>query len=217
MMPTKSSKKPGLLSKDSAEILIAEYNYIARTADQSNEDRSRISSFYLIAVGSLLAGLSGAQFLSRMFDPNIVNIIFCILFFLLTLLGSTTILQLTRLRVAWFESILAMNHIKEFIIARNTDLAGAFKWRTKTLPVFYKVNSISFLQTMEVAVISSLTFGAGVYFFQKSVQYNCTACNWAYAISGGFLALFFQIWNYKRQLDREHKRLQKELGVNNVP
>lgn len=198
---------------DSAEILIAEYNYIARTADQANEDRSRVSSFYLIAVGSLVAALFSTQFLSEMFDPNTVNIIFTTLFFLLTLLGSSTIMQLTRLRVAWFESVLAMNHIKEFVIAKDKELAGAFKWRTKTLPGFYKINSVAFLQTMEVAVISGLTFGAGVFFFQKSVQYDCATCNWAYAISFGALAVAAQIWNYKRQLDLEHQRLQKGLGT----
>jgi len=198
---------------DSAEILIAEYNYIARTADQANEDRSRVSSFYLIAVGSLVAALFSTQFLSEMFDPNTVNIIFTILFFLLTLLGSSTIMQLTRLRVAWFESVLAMNHIKEFVIAKDKELAGAFKWRTKTLPGFYKINSVAFLQTMEVAVISGLTFGAGVFFFQKSIHYDCATCNWAYAISFGALAVAAQIWNYKRQLDLEHQRLQKDLGT----
>ncbi len=202
---------------DSAEILIAEYNYIARTADQANEDRSRISSFYLIAVGSLVAALFSTQFLSEMFEPNTVNTVFTVLFFLLTLLGSSTILQLTRLRVAWFESILAMNHIKEFVIAKDKELAQAFKWRTKTLPSFYKVNSISFLQTTEVAFISGLTFGAGVFFLQKSIHYNCISCNWAYAISLGLLAFVLQIWVYKKQLTLDHKRLQKELEANNAP
>lgn len=201
---------------DSAEILIAEYNYIARTADQANEDRSRVSSFYLIAVGSLIAALFSTQFLSEMFDPNTVNIIFTILFFLLTLMGSSTIMQLTRLRVAWFESVVAMNHIKEFAIAKDKELAQAFKWRTKTLPDFYKVNSVSFLQTLEVAVLSALTFGAGVFFLQKSIQYNCETCNWALAISFGCLALVLQIWNYKKQLTLEQKRLQKSMDADDA-
>ena len=216
-MPTKSLQKPSPLSKDSAEILIAEYNYIARTADQANEDRSRVSSFYLITVGSLLAALSGAQFLSEMFNPNFVNIVFTLLFFLLTLLGTSTILQLTRLRVAWFESVLAMNHIKEFIITKDKELAGAFKWRIQTLPSFYKVNSVAFLQTMEVNILGSLSFGAGIFFLQKSFQYDCVPCNLALTISGGLLAFLLQIWNYKRQLTHEHNRLQKDMGGNNAP
>jgi hypothetical protein len=208
-----NESSPGERSND---ILIAEFEYIAGTANQANEDRARISSFYLIAVGSLIAALFSTQFLSEMFDPKTVNFLFCVLFFLLTILGSTTILQLTRLRVAWFESVLAMNHIKEFVIAKDPELAKAFKWRTKTLPSFYKVNSVSFLQTVEVSVLSSLTFGAGVFFFQKGIQYNCTPCNWAYTISLGLLAFFVQIWIYKRQLTLDQKRLQKDLETNNA-
>ena len=48
------------------ELLAAEFDYIAQTAIQANEDRARVSSFYLIAVGSLVAALFGTQF----FDPN---------------------------------------------------------------------------------------------------------------------------------------------------
>ena len=33
------------------ELLAAEYSYIAQTANQANEDRARVSSFYLLAVG----------------------------------------------------------------------------------------------------------------------------------------------------------------------
>ena len=42
------------------ELLAAEYNYIAQTALQANEDRARFSVFYLIAVGSLVAAIFGA-------------------------------------------------------------------------------------------------------------------------------------------------------------
>ena len=37
------------------QFLTEEYEYIAQTAAQANEDRARVSSFYLIAVGSLIA------------------------------------------------------------------------------------------------------------------------------------------------------------------
>ena len=47
---------PDTLSPD--EMLIAEYNYIAQTAFQANEDRSRVTSFYFVSVGSLVAFLA---------------------------------------------------------------------------------------------------------------------------------------------------------------
>jgi len=210
-MPAKSSQKASPLSKDSMDILIAEYNYIAETAAQSNEDRARVSSFYLVAVGSLVAALLSTQFVSNILDKGLINILFSILFLLLTLLGTTTILQLTRLRVAWFESLIAMDRIKEFMIARDKSLAQAFKWRIQSAPDLYKPNSVSYLQTVEVAILSALTFGTGVFFFQKGIQYNCALCNWAYSVSLGLLAFFLQLWVYKRQLKLEKIRLQKEL------
>jgi hypothetical protein len=44
------------------EILIAEFNYIANSAFQANEDRSRAMSFYFVSVGSLMAEILGTQF-----------------------------------------------------------------------------------------------------------------------------------------------------------
>jgi hypothetical protein len=38
-----------------AEILVAEFNYIASTAFQANEDRARVSNYYLMSAGA--AGL----------------------------------------------------------------------------------------------------------------------------------------------------------------
>ena len=68
------------------ELLAAEFNYIAQTAIQANEDRARVSSFYLIAVGSLVAAMFGAQYIDSTFLSIDVNVLFSGLFLLLTLL-----------------------------------------------------------------------------------------------------------------------------------
>ena len=44
------------------EILKAEYEYIAATVFQANEDRSRVASFYFVSVGSLVAAILSASF-----------------------------------------------------------------------------------------------------------------------------------------------------------
>src|SRR5512138_1988293 len=88
------------------ELLAAEFDYIAQTAIQANEDRARVSSFYLIAVGSLVAAMFGTQFFDPNFFTRTVSVMFSGLFVLLTLLGTSTILQLARLRAAWYESML---------------------------------------------------------------------------------------------------------------
>ena len=79
------------------ELLASEFDYIAQTAAQATEDRARIS-FYLIAVGSLIAAMFGTQFMGMKSLPATINLMFSGLFLLLTLLGTSTIMQLARLR-----------------------------------------------------------------------------------------------------------------------
>jgi len=186
------------------ELLKVEFAYISQTAFQANEDRARVSSFYLVAVGSLVAALFSTQLFNEKFDPRFVAITFSRLFSVLTILGTLTTLQLARLRTAWYKSALAMNRIIEYWIkhAKEKDLQNAFHWNTPSLPKIYKINSVSFYQMSEVALLSGLTFGASVYFFQKGIGYNCPVCNWAYAIAFGLLAFIIQFIIYKRNLEK---------------
>ena len=195
-MPTKN---PSSLER-SKEILTAEYEYIADTASQANEDRARVASFYLIAVGSLVAALFSTQLLDNDSNIKTLSLLFSGLFFVLTLLGTITVAQLARLRAAWYESVLALNQIKEYAIGQEKDIARAFRWRAGSMPPLYKINSISYQQTVEVALLSGLTFGAAIYFLQIGMNYRCLTCNWAYTIAGAFFAFLFQLFLYKRPL-----------------
>jgi hypothetical protein len=188
--------------RSSEEILKTEFEYIARTAFQANEDHARVSSFFLVAVGSLIAALFSTQFLKTIFDPYLIAWAFSGLFLILTMLGTLTTLQLSRLRAAWYDSILAMDQLKDYWIqkSKGSDLKAAFRWKTGAIPKKYKINSVSFFQTVEVALLSGITFGAAVYFFQKGIGYACPACNWAYTFSFGVLAFFFELWIYKLNL-----------------
>jgi hypothetical protein len=181
------------------ELLAAEFDYIAQTATQANEDRARVSSFYLIAVGSLVAALFSTQF----FDPNFftptVSLMFGGLFVLLTLLGTSTIMQLARLRAAWYESMLAMNQLKDYMVSENQSLAKAFRWKTSTLPSKYKTNSVSYFQAVEVSLISGLMMGAAVFFFQE-VSPPVELLGWIISAVIGTLTIFIQLMIYKRGL-----------------
>jgi hypothetical protein len=161
------------------EILEAEYDYIAHTAYQANEDHARVSSFYSLAVGSLVAALFSTQLFDRRFDPVFIAGAFSGLFFVFTILGTLTKLQLSRLRAAWYDSMLAMNQLKDYWLHQSKDKAfkNAFRWDTASLPRKYKLNSVSYYQTMEIAFLSGITLGAAVYFFQRAIGYNCPACN----------------------------------------
>jgi hypothetical protein len=100
--------------------------------------------------------------------------------------------------------MLAMNQLKDYWLqeVKDKNLKMAFKWDTKSLPAKYKLNSVSFYQTIEVALLSGITFGASAYFFQKGISYACPSCNWAYSLSFGFLAFLFEIWIYKLNLGK---------------
>jgi hypothetical protein len=181
------------------ELLAAEFDYIAQTAIQANEDRARVSSFYLIAVGSLVAALFGTQFLDPNFFSQTINFMFSGLFTLLTLLGVSTVMQLARLRAAWYESALAMNQLKEYMISENKRLVNAFRWTTNTLPSKYKKNSVSYFQAIEVSLISGLMFGAAIFFLQQAF-FSITIFHWMVAILMGTLIFYFHLLIYKRIL-----------------
>ncbi len=187
-------------------LLKAELEYITQTAFQANEDRARVSSFYLVAVGSLVAAVLSTRLVAQNTDPALIAWAFGILFLFLTILGTLTTLQLARLRSAWYDSMVAMNQLKDYWLRRSTDrqLSRAFRWDASTLPHRYKVNSISYYQALEVAVLSGFTFGASLYFVQQAIGYTCPPCNWAYAVASGVLACLLQLFLYKRNLGEEH-------------
>src|SRR5262245_6818222 len=95
-------------------FLIAEFNYIAQTALQANEDRGRVAVFFLSAVGGLSAALVSAQTQTQA-APRLYWA-FTALFLVLSLSGLMTLLQLIRLRQSWFESARAMNRLKDFYV-----------------------------------------------------------------------------------------------------
>jgi hypothetical protein len=182
------------------ELLAAEFDYIAQTAIQANEDRARVSSFYLIAVGSLVAALFGTQYADpEHLTSKDVSLMFSGLFVLLTLLGASTVMQLARLRAAWYESALAMNQLKDYMMNENERLAKAFRWKTSTLPSKYKKDSVSYYQAREVAMISGLMFGAATFFLQRAF-FSTNVLHWFVAGLIGILTIYLQLFLYQRAL-----------------
>ena len=189
-----ASKKPPV---ELDELIASELDYIAQTASQANEDRARVSSFYLIAVGSLIAALFGTQLFDAEKFTQPVKFMFSGLFILLTLLGTSTVLQLGRLRAAWYESMLAMNQIKDFAMVQNPELVKAFRWTTSTLPPKYKKNSVSYFQAFEVSLISGLMFGTSVFFFILAIVPTAGLLHWVIAVPAGIFTIFVQLAVYK--------------------
>ncbi len=171
-----------------SSILVAEFEYITQTAFQANEDRARTSAYYLAAVGSLVAGIVSSQF-ERLSEPQVCWA-FSALFVVLTLIGLLALLQLARLRQAWFGSIVAMNEIKGFYVRHfeeTMNLGNAFLWTNQEAPARFKPWSISFLVALQVGLVASITLGAAVVFAGLGSQ----AFWWdrAVAVGVGYLGL----------------------------
>ena len=61
MLLEKRKYSPGPGPLDVNEILVAEFEYIAKTAFQANEDRARVSNYYLMTAGAAVAAILGAK------------------------------------------------------------------------------------------------------------------------------------------------------------
>jgi len=184
-------------SLDPGEILIAEYNYITQTVFQANEDRARVASFYLVSFGGFIAALFSAQFNFSANLTQLVNWGFAGLFLALAIMGYLTLLQLARLRNAWFESVRAMNQIKEYYISKFPSLKSAFAWRGHTTPTKFKVNSVGFYMVVQVVLLGGISLGAAVYFVIQAISENILL--WP-GIVVGVIFTMLQLYQYRKML-----------------
>ncbi len=175
-------------------ILVAEFEYIAETSLQAHEDRARVSTFYMVSVASFVGAIIGSQ----IDNSQVLNIAFSALFLMLSSFGALTLLQLIRLRQAWFESAKAMNQIKDFAIqnAKDLKLDDAFRWQKRSMPKPYKPWSISFMLALQVAVLGGITLGSTIYYIGLVAGYLLPI----WATIGGLLFFFAQIITYRHFL-----------------
>ena len=190
------------LSPDS--LLQSEFAYVAQSAFQANEDRARVTTFYLVNLGSFAAALYSSQLANSVQADTAV--LFGGLFLVLSITGVLTILQLIRLRQAWFESVAAMNQIKEYYRARfpALKLEQAFRWQKISTPAVFKPWSVSFLLVLQVALLSGVSLGAAVYYFGMMFRYSL----WLGAPLVGIAYVGAQMLLY-RHLLRERRKIKK--------
>jgi hypothetical protein len=186
------AQKPSL-SRD--EILKAEYDYIANTVFQANEDRSRVTSFYLLTFSSFIAAILSYQF-DKSLNGNWVDWGFFALFIVLAFMGLLTVLQLARLRLAWYESVQAMNQIKDYYIEHNDGLEKAFSWRGVTAKKF-KWKSVGFMLVVQVSILGGAALGAAIFFLVRAVSGNILFLP---SIAGGTAFLLWQLDLYRNNL-----------------
>ncbi|MBI3160990.1 MAG: hypothetical protein HYZ23_00690 [Chloroflexi bacterium] len=191
-----ATKKTAAKKLDHHDMLQAEFEYISNSAFQANEDRSRVTSFYFVTVGSLVAAILGTRL--EEIQGKGISLAFFVLFLVLTAMGWLTLAQLARLRAAWHEAAEAMNQIKDFYIDDNPVIAAAFKWRIKQIPPMNKPFSIANLIAYEVVMLGGLTAGAGVYFLMAFIG-NIDWLGWAIILASVFVGSLAQ-WNWYKSL-----------------
>jgi hypothetical protein len=155
---------------DPNEILVAEFNYIAATAFQANEDRARVSNYYLMTAGAAVAAILGAKIEGGMQPVGYWG--FAVVFGALAFIGLLTVLQLARLRSAWMASARAMNRIKDYYMEHCPDaqLKEAFTWTNQNLPSPSKRGSVAFLLALSVALVDGGAVMASVAFLGAGVN-----------------------------------------------
>ena len=178
----------GDLKADS--ILAAEFEYVSQTAFQANEDRAKVSTFYVLTVGSFLAAMFGLQ--TDLLQRQFIYLAFAILFSILSLYAGLTLLHLVRLRQAWYESAQAMNQLKDYYIQNLDGLAleGAFRWRRSTMPVKFKPWSVSFLMALQVTILGGAAVGATMVFAGLALLSSTNGWLWVLA---GFVGLIYAV------------------------
>lgn len=184
------------------DFIVAEFEYISQTAFQAQENRARVSEFFLISFGTLLAALFTSQL--QNVDTKLIYRLFSILFVVVPFLGALTVLQLCRLRQAWLESIRAMNDMKDYIIKISPELRPCFKWTSKTIPAAYKPWSVGFLLTLQVSVMSGIASGSAWAF--NVLSSGNRVMPWAIVITIAITTtLLFNYFLYYLPLSRTHR------------
>jgi hypothetical protein len=193
-----------ILNPDS--ILAAEFDYLSKAAFQANEDRAKVTTLYLLTVGSFLAATLSLEV--DFVASQTVSVALAALFAILSVYATLTLLQLVRLRQAWHESIMALSQLKDYYLARFEDVAfkEAFAWSRETVPPKFKPWSISFLLALQVILLGAASLAAAVLFLGLALSGDSKAWMWIIAI---FVALiyFFDLlavyWWLLREEDKD--------------
>jgi len=191
------------------EILIAEFNYARETAAQAMEDRHKMVNFFLIIVGILASAigilLKGEWHIEFLDSSTSQRIGISILLFFVFIIGVLYLLKLIRLRTAWFDSALCMNHIKDYYndnFPKWELKAKAFRWTRETL-IRQDISKLRTLFGYSAILVILVDTAAFCTFLFVSIEPAKAGFPGALSI----VVLFLQIVFYKSALSE--KRLPK--------
>jgi hypothetical protein len=114
------------------------------------------------------------------------------LFLIVALLGLLTALELSRLRLAWFESVRSMNCMKDYLIKNCPTLSECLPWRTDTIPKPFKPWSVGFMKALQVSILLGVSIGGAVTFMM--LLFGNDGVNWCVGIfSAGFATILYMV------------------------
>lgn len=182
-------------------VLIAEFSYLAQTAFQANEDRARVTNYYVVTMGAAVAAIIGVRIEPTF--PTDVYWGFSTLFGALGIIGLLTLLQIVRLRRAWIESVLAMNAIKDYYKTHFPDpiFVQAFAWNRTTIPKAAKHWSVAFLLAVSVMLIDSLAFAVTIIYMGLAMGTVHNSSWLVFAAITGIAAALIQYHLYNKLLE----------------
>lgn len=223
--PVNHTATTGDKKLDPKDLLIAEFNYIADNVFQANEDRARVSSYYFVTAAAVVAAIVGVKL-----DSASVGVYWglALMFAVLSAIGLFTLLQLARLRIAWNDSVKAMNRVMKYYIehASANDLPDAFEWyQPNTIPSPDRVRSKAFLLALSVITICFGTTSASVVYTGLGIFAAITPgslpdpwgniCLGTLALVTGLCYAYFQIREYFQWV-RELPNSQKPIILETV-
>jgi hypothetical protein len=208
-----SEQKPTLdTTINLGDMLLEEYKQANTMALVTLNDRTQLFNNYLFLAGGFAAAAFGAiSQLSRdgageRFMPLVI-----LTLLIIGLLGVVFFMQVLRLRLAFRQSLVAMDRIREYYIRQFRrevpDIDRAFLWDLDQAPSSERLRSNSFLIAYVIAFMDSL-FLAGAVFLSYQAYFSSNEANisgpMAFLLAGTvfvILALLHSLY-YRRVLSR---------------
>lgn len=204
-------------------MLLEEFNYASVTAYQAMEDRARVSSLYYLLLGALASGLLAIyQLGGKTLTTSQLQVI--ALLIAAGVLSVTFFEKIIRLRLAYRESLICMNVIKEFYIQQFQQymphVEQAFRWRLKTIPTGERIGSVTFAISGLIALVGSLCFAGAVLMGinPEIIAHPSAYGGQAYLVPAVVfvVVLILHTWYYRRSLSKKKETMILEKQAENI-
>ncbi len=196
---------------DPNDILEKSFEYARGTADQAMEHRLTTVNFFLLIVGGAGSGVV-ALLAAPVSDRSLLEVGAIGILWVISLIGWLMLMQLIRLRMAWFESVTEMNSIKRFYFKFSETfsekyLTQAFFFKPTTVPMPFKHWNVFHFSVILIGILDASLFLGGAMLLSLHTQGS------GFVVIP-FLAMFVIIllahsWVYDIQLRRAFWRKSK--------